>query len=213
MIRLVKGPKPDVLRRNAKRWTDELLDALQRGDAKEIRNKKSRYNHGEIKTALRYETHDKCAYCEAFVTAVAHGDIEHITAKSLKPKLTFDWDNLTFACQICNQRKATSEDVLDPYEEEPGNHIFFFGHIARGKTGDGTITISEIDLNRGALIESRQRELKRFSEAFERILQESNENVREALIKNIEDDITLESTPYSKMLSDTWSAYKNTIPN
>lgn len=213
MIKLVKGPKPGVLHRNALRWTEELLDALQRGDAKEIRNKKGKYNHDEIKLALRNETHDKCAYCEAFVTAVAHGDIEHITAKSLEPYLTFEWGNLTLACQICNQRKATSEDVLDPYKVEPGSHIIFFGHIARGKTADGTITISEIDLNRVELIECRERELKRFSEAFERILQEGNAKLRNVLIKGIEGDIALASTPYSKMLGDAWNAYRIIISN
>ena len=213
MIRLAKGPAPNVLNRNAVRWTDELLEALRNGDVREIRNKKGRYSHDEIKKALRDETHDKCAYCEAFVTAVSHGDIEHITAKSLDPRLTFEWNNLTFSCQICNKRKATSEDVLDPYNVQPENHLIFFGHIVRGKTGDGTITISRIELNRPELMESRQRALKRFSEAFERILQETNANLREVLIKNIEQDISLASTPYSKMLSDTWSAYKNAIPN
>ena len=213
MIRLAKSPIPNVLSRNAERWTEELLIALQRGNAREIRNRKRKYNHADRRMALRNETHDKCAYCEAFVTAVAHGDIEHITAKSLEPALAFEWDNLTFSCQRCNQLKGTAEDVLDPYQVEPGDHMLFFGHIVMGKTANGTITIARIGLNRAELMESRQRELKRFSEAFERILQEGNANVRDVLIKSIEEDMALASTPYSKMLDDAWSAYKHVMPN
>ena len=91
--------------------------------------------------------------------------------------------------------------------------MLFFGHIVMGKTANGTITIARIGLNRAELMESRQRELKRFSEAFERILQEGNANVRDVLIKSIEEDMALASTPYSKMLDDAWSAYKHVMPN
>ena len=141
MIRLKKGPKPEVLVERAELWTREYLEALASGDKKKIKAKRKRYNHSQIKEALISETKAKCAYCESSVTAVAHGDIEHITPKSLEPQLTFEWSNLTFSCQICNQNKSNKEDVLDPYDADPAKHIFFFGHIARGMSERGTLTI------------------------------------------------------------------------
>ena len=207
MIRLSKGPAPEVLTQNAERWTRELLEAIDQRDDEEVRRRKKKYNHPDVKQALREETNRKCAYCESHVTAVSHGDIEHITAKSLDPRLTFEWTNLTFACQICNQRKSTSEDVLDPYNVDPASHILFIGPFAKARTRDGMLTISIVDMNRLDLLEIRQRELRRFSDAFERILQQNDDEARSILINGLKGEVDLASTPYVAMLRDAWSAY------
>jgi len=55
------------------------------------------------KAALRRETHDKCAYCEASTAVTAHGDVEHFRPKSLYWWLAYCYDNYLFSCQICNQ--------------------------------------------------------------------------------------------------------------
>lgn len=55
------------------------------------------------KGALKRDTHNKCAYCEASTAVVAHGDVEHFRPKSIYWWLAFAFDNYLFSCQICNQ--------------------------------------------------------------------------------------------------------------
>ncbi|HEV3468980.1 MAG TPA: hypothetical protein VG148_06635 [Pyrinomonadaceae bacterium] len=55
------------------------------------------------KKQLKVETNGKCAYCEAPVKAVAHGDVEHFRPKSVYWWLAYCYDNYLFSCQICNQ--------------------------------------------------------------------------------------------------------------
>lgn len=55
------------------------------------------------------ETHNKCAYCEADVRVVAHGDVEHYRPKSKYWWLAYTYDNYLFSCQICNQSYKSNE--------------------------------------------------------------------------------------------------------
>lgn len=55
------------------------------------------------KTALRADSSDKCAYCEAPTAVVAHGDVDHFRPKALYWWLAYNFDNFVYACQICNQ--------------------------------------------------------------------------------------------------------------
>ncbi|MGR3503562.1 HNH endonuclease [Pseudaestuariivita sp.] len=169
MIKLKKGQEPQVLKDNSSTWTKELLAAIAANDKDEIKRKTKRYNHPEVKSALKQETKEKCAYCEAKVTAVAHGDIEHVTPKSIDRSLTFLWENLTFACQICNQKKSAKEDILDPYSDQPDDHLFFAGAFVKGRTPEGTRTVLELDLNRAPLLESRNREIERYAGEVEKV--------------------------------------------
>lgn len=75
MIKLQKGPEPNVLQADAERWTAELLAA---GDKAKAKN--SRYGHPDVKAALIAETNGKCAYCESKLLHIAYGDVEHIVA-------------------------------------------------------------------------------------------------------------------------------------
>ncbi len=74
------------------------------------------YGHRTIKEALKSLQHHKCCFCEAKITHISHGDIEHFRPKagfqtSLNGRLTrpgyywlaYDFSNLFLACQICNQ--------------------------------------------------------------------------------------------------------------
>ncbi len=55
------------------------------------------------KDALKAESNGKCAYCEAEVSVVAHGDVEHFRPKSVYWWLAYCFDNHLYACQICNE--------------------------------------------------------------------------------------------------------------
>lgn len=57
----------------------------------------------KTKPALKQESFDKCAYCEARTAEVAHGDVEHFRPKSVYWWLALCLDNYVFACQLCNQ--------------------------------------------------------------------------------------------------------------
>lgn len=189
MIKLAKGDEPEILRQRKENWTKDLLAAVAAGDAEQIKSLTRRYNHPEVKDALKEETRGKCAYCEAYVTDVAHGDIEHVTPKSIRRDLTFDWANLTFACQICNQNKSSKEDLLDPYIDEPGEHLFFAGPFAKGRTPDGTRTVIELRLNRPSLIESRNREIERYADQIEKVFLVEDDLIKELLIRGMFDEL------------------------
>lgn len=164
MIKLTKTPEPHVLTTNAAAWTAEILKAMADGD-KPTKTQKSRYNHPQIKSAIRSETSDKCAYCESKVTHVSPGDIEHIIPKSKDPNKFFDWPNLTLACRICNLAKGdfyeldgTDAILLDPYVDDPNGFFLFFREaiIARPDNDRAIATHDRLKLGRNELLERRR---------------------------------------------------------
>jgi len=159
MITLLKSAKPQVLVDNEEQWaaalTKEVPTAAQ----------KTRYRHPQIKTALVAETNGKCAYCESKLLHIHHGDVEHIYPKSLASEKTFEWQNLTLACEICNQNKSNKdplfEHIIDPYLVNPSEHLLFVGSLLYPKgTKEGTNTLTLLDLNRIELVERRNERLK-----------------------------------------------------
>lgn len=190
MIMLTKSDEPEILRQRKEEWTRELLAAVAAGDARRVNSLTRRYNHPDVKNALKEETRGKCAYCEAYVTDVAHGDIEHITPKSIKRDLTFDWANLTFACQICNQNKSSKEDIIDPYVDNPSEHLFFAGAFVKGKTPNGSRSVMELCLNRPSLIESRNREIERYADQIEKVFLVEDDSAKELFIQGMFDELS-----------------------
>jgi 5-methylcytosine-specific restriction endonuclease McrA len=110
MIRLKKLPEPEYLARNASEWARVLLEKLAANQVPSA-TEKSRYRHPDIKAALISETHGKCDYCESRLLHIHHGDVEHFYPKSLAPAKTFEWKNLTLACEICNQNKSDKDPL------------------------------------------------------------------------------------------------------
>ncbi|WIW43863.2 HNH endonuclease [Bradyrhizobium sp. 62B] len=130
------------------------------------KTEKSRYRHPQIKAVLVNETHGKCAYCESKLLHIHHGDVEHIYPKSLDPARTLEWENLTLACEVCNQNKSDHDPflkhVIDPYNVDPAQHLLFTGSLIfpRG-TVEGESTRTLLDLNRGELAERRKEHLEK----------------------------------------------------
>lgn len=174
MIRLNKLPMPEVLVQNAVAWTNAIVQKLANNEAL-TPAEKTRYRHPGIKEALVQETNGKCAYCESKVQHIHHGDVEHVYPKSLAPEKTVEWDNLTLACEICNQNKSNLdplvEHILDPYSTEPEDHLIFVGALIfpRG-TPQGQSTRQILDLNRGALVERRQEAVDRLMGIYDTLL-------------------------------------------
>ncbi len=151
------------------------------------------YSASSVKSALIEAQNKKCCFCESKVSHIAYGDVEHFRPKAgyrqhaeqslQRPGyywLAYEWSNLFFCCQICNQRfkknlfplqnpeeRATShrdevqteEPVfLHPGRDEPEAHIGFREAVAFAEDGSecGGRTIAALQLNRDDLYEVRR---------------------------------------------------------
>lgn len=123
MIRLKKGPKPNVLVLNEAKWTKEYKDALAPPSTM-TETIKFRYRDSEIKDALRRDSHNKCIYCEG---PVGVGETDHLKPVSKHPDKVVDWDNLGLVCKECNGHKSdyesTATELVNPYEDKPEDHL------------------------------------------------------------------------------------------
>ncbi|WP_428268373.1 hypothetical protein [Haliangium sp.] len=86
------------------------------------------YAAKDVKETLIAMQHGKCAFCEAKITHVTYGDVEHFRPKRgwqqtdadelQRPGyywLAYEWKNLLLSCQLCNQRhKRNLFPLLEP---------------------------------------------------------------------------------------------------
>ncbi len=155
------------------------------------------YAHKDIKDRLKYLQHGKCCFCEAKIDHIAYGDVEHFRPKAAYKQLesddyrypgyfwlAYDWDNLFFSCQMCNQRhKKNLFPLLDPdtrmldpegdlsienplflhpVHDNPENHIVFIEEVPRHLPDSirGKATIESLGLDRPKLNEDRRSSLQ-----------------------------------------------------
>jgi hypothetical protein len=116
MIRISKPHKaPKVLTTKGKAKTKANI-ALTKTGSNNFDFDRQIYAHKSVKKALIDAQHDKCFLCESKISHIAYGDVEHFRPKAgyrqsassslQKPGyywLAFEWSNLFFACQLCNQ--------------------------------------------------------------------------------------------------------------
>lgn len=156
------------------------------------------YKAKAVKDALLTAQHSKCAFCESYFTQTGYGDIEHFrpmggykqlaSEKNLKYPgyywLAYEWSNLFYSCQLCNQRfkknlfplrdnrsrahpqrRDISKEkplLIDPAAQNPSDYIGFRGERAFAKKGcrEGVTTIEALGLNREELAENRRKRLQ-----------------------------------------------------
>lgn len=187
MIKLTKLQQPEILKDHAAEWTQVLLNKLA-VHAKPTDSEKSKYRHPDIKKVLVQETYGKCAYCESKLTHIAYGDVEHIVPKSTKPEATFDWDNLTLACDICNTNKSDKfshgAGFIDPYLKDPSQHFYFLGPLIYAKPGDADARLTEetLKLNRAELVERRSERIRYLRDQVE-VIRHAPAHLRDILIQ------------------------------
>lgn len=128
MIFVDRTAQPKILRDNAVAWTQAYIKARAEYQAnktdqfeKAMKSAESKYNHEQVKDALKTMFRRKCAFCESTVTHVSYGDIEHFKPKSLYPNLCFDWNNYLLSCSICNGKSNKGNKF--PLEDEGGPFI------------------------------------------------------------------------------------------
>ena len=209
MIR-VSRPKnaPPILRDPDKRGqkaTRELCSDYDDG-VRAFEFDRTIYAAKSVKNALIKAQHHKCCFCEAKVTHIAYGDVEHLRPKGgyrqspedelHKPGyywLAYAWTNLSFCCQLCNQRfkknlfplkvpdqraESHHDDVeaeqplfIDPCADDPAEYIGFRQEYPYAIDGNlrGQQTILALGLGREELAEMRRDRLKGVTLSMETI--------------------------------------------
>ncbi len=143
MIRIRKpDTAPRILRNRGVTQTDADKAAYDgapqdyRSGDKTFDFKRSIYAAKSVKNTLRKAQHDKCCFCEAKVTHIAYGDVEHFRPKGgyrqdpddplSRPGYywrAYAWENLFFSCQLCNQRyKKNLFPLRNPGQRARSHH-------------------------------------------------------------------------------------------
>lgn len=189
---------PAVLNKQGKAKTRAMQTAFARAPERYLKGEEgftfesSVYGHASVKEALIRAQHGKCFLCESKVTHIAFGDVEHFRPKAgyrqkegqelQRPGyywLAYEWSNLFFVCQLCNQkykknyfplgnqkRRALSHDdavekerplFINPAEEDPRKLISFRREIpyALKNSRRAKVTIKLLGLDRPELNEVR----------------------------------------------------------
>ena len=169
MRRLQKQPKPDILVANEDEWIDDLLHANPPPSNSVVA---SRYGASEIRAALSHETFNKCAYCESLIGAVSYPHVEHIRPKNLHKHLTFEWSNLTLACQVCNTKKGVhdvnEDNFVHPYDQNPEEEFHFAGAFMGVTANNSAARLMRnwLDLNRADLVVLRLEVIQRVESIY-----------------------------------------------
>jgi uncharacterized protein (TIGR02646 family) len=200
VIKISKPPAPAVLQgrgqeKRAKHCADyDLAPGEYDTGIKTFSFDATLYGAASVKNALIDAQHGKCCFCEKKIGT--EGDIEHFRPKASvcqgegfpleRPGyywLAYDWDNLLWACPICNQRfkrnlfplrhqakrarnhgdEVTREEplLLNPAEDDPAQYIGFRREVSYAIRGSKRAkeTIKALGLNRESLIEARREHL------------------------------------------------------
>jgi uncharacterized protein (TIGR02646 family) len=188
MIELTKSEKPESLIKHGTNWTQDLMSDYYLNGRLDPKKQK-RYRAPDIKKAVKKDTNDRCAYCESHVDHVYAGDVEHIIPKSIYPRLTFIWSNLTYVCSTCNNTKrdylAKDCMLLNPYKDTIRLHLRAFGplimHVNSSKRGE--ITHKKLGLNRAKLRDRRLEKIEELQLMIDKYNNESTQSLKD-LIKN-----------------------------
>lgn len=94
-----------------------LFNGVEINDAEEWKKERYRDLKKKIKTKYLKDQTDRCAFCRAYVEADGfYEPLEHIVAKTIKPKWIFNPKNLVVACDPCNNLKHTEKTLSDNYD-------------------------------------------------------------------------------------------------
>lgn len=151
MIKLDRESKPDYL---SDEKVIELTDSFKS-------TKSPVWNNDNIKTPLLKSSHGKCAYCECPLTSESnYMEVEHFEDKKHNPDKVVIWENLLPSCKKCNGSKSTHnvivEPIINPYIDDPKDHLSMRLYRFRGKTQKGSYTIDVTNLNHSSrLVMSR----------------------------------------------------------
>lgn len=142
MIKLTRASKPAYL-------TDDKVAEL----TEEFKSSsKTVWDNDNIKTSLLNSSFNKCAYCECPLTKESnYMEVEHFEDKKHNPDKVVAWENLLPSCKKCNSSKGihnvVGEPIVNPYTDDPKEHLALRLYRIRGKTSKGISTIEVTNLN------------------------------------------------------------------
>ncbi len=149
------------------------------------------YKHHKNREALKIANSDKCMYCESKISHSSFPNIEHIRPKAKFPELTYEWENLGYVCERCNNAKldkfSDETPYLDPYSEDPSFHLYAFGTWLFPRNGSerGEITVHEIHLNRPELIEKRKDRINAIQKAINACSRTNSEKLKNLAMQEL----------------------------
>ena len=176
MIKVKKGPKPQILIDNEKEWNRKFSQAWKKYKNEGGDSPKANYNKPSIKNATKKEFAGKCAFCETYVPHTYYGDIEHFRPKSKYCRYAHTWSNLLFSCRICNGNKGNDfpmqDQIIKPTTENPEN-FFEYEKVLNESSVRLTAldqrarnTIDLMGLNREDLCDYRGKQYKKLQRAI-----------------------------------------------
>lgn len=176
MTKLVKEPIPDSLELNAERWTKDLLEQYEMKGCKSSRVEEkywTKYRKDDIKETLSKESFNKCMYCDTKIGIANYGHIEHIKPKKRNPELTYEWENLGWCCEVCNNGKRETE-LLNPYivdlEEKLSVTLSLMLAPTYPEDYEAQLFISKLNLNfRVDLVSKRCQECQQFESKLDKL--------------------------------------------
>ncbi len=124
---------------------------------------------------LRDQFTFRCAYCLWRERWEAEGrrafSVEHIQPQSAAPESRLDYDNLLYACNICNATRQDAALPIDPLDDPPGRHLRVRSDgTVDATTERGSDLVELCRLNRPLLVAARRPVL-----ALIAVLQASND--------------------------------------
>jgi uncharacterized protein (TIGR02646 family) len=134
-------PVPKVLTTKGAEATTKDMDVYAVDPNHEFQFDPQIYRDKTVKDILKRLQKNTCCFCEAKVTQVAYGAVEHFRPKGgfqkakgeplQKPGyfwLAYDWDNLLFTCQICNSSYKKNLFPLVDETQRAHNQAFSIMH-------------------------------------------------------------------------------------
>jgi hypothetical protein len=110
---------------------------------------------------LRDEFCFRCFYCLCrerwFPDGPDSFSVDHLRPVSQAPELSLEYDNLIYACSMCNSLKQAEEWPTDPFTDPSGNHLRMRSDgTVQHLSHDGFNMIRICRLNRPALVGYRR---------------------------------------------------------
>jgi uncharacterized protein (TIGR02646 family) len=207
------------------------------------------YADAAVKSALKRTQFDKCCYCEGRIMAWSPGDVEHFRPKTRVQQrrraplqypgyywLAYRWENLLFACDICNRSNkrnlfplanpalrctgpgnplAQEHPLLvHPVEDDPRDHIRFKLVVPIGHTAEGRETIDVLGLKRAALKKERVSRLKRARGLIKVAILAASAGKQAEVDRAMHElkRMTLPGAPFSSMVIDYLDACSISFP-
>ena len=226
MRNVVRGPLPEALRKNSKRWTRELLKEIGKSNKTGIKvpdKYYNRYKHDDVKEKLMRMYGDDdfcyCCYCESIIDDVSYEHIEHRMPKNKTkrkyPEKTFVWDNLHLSCEKCNTKKGTQYNEIHPILDATGKDLikkhlgYQVSETGQGVyretlTKRGTTTVEHADLDRKTLRLARLKVYHATIKAIKEIRRLGNDSRIYTRIKMLRDKSKEEHGSLIEHLLDEW---------